>query len=88
MHLDLDENPEHNATIGKKATGLFWGEMRLDVKPGYANKIRGGYAGFRNMVRVRFLSEALKRLTVLAKYASFRMYTCAFSWTEQTHHLR
>jgi NADH dehydrogenase [ubiquinone] 1 alpha subcomplex assembly factor 1 len=55
VHLDLDENPEHNATLGKTATGLFWGEMRLDVKPGYANKIRGGYAGFRNMVRAGFL---------------------------------
>jgi len=50
-HISLDENPQHNAIIGKAATGVFWGEMRLDVKPGYEKKIRGGYAGFRNKVR-------------------------------------
>ena len=56
VHLDLDENPEHGAKLGKPATGVFWGEMRLDVKPGMERKILGGYAGFRNLVRfVRFL---------------------------------
>lgn len=52
VHLDLDENPAHNEPIGKPASGVFWGEMRLDVKPGYEKKIRGGYAGFRNLVRL------------------------------------
>ena len=51
VHLDLDENPEHGAKLGKPATGVFWGEMRLDVKPGMERRIRGGYAGFRNLVR-------------------------------------
>jgi NADH dehydrogenase [ubiquinone] 1 alpha subcomplex assembly factor 1 len=51
VHLDLDENPQHNTSIGKAATGVFWGEMRLDVKPEMEKKIRGGYAGFRNMNR-------------------------------------
>lgn len=59
VHLDLDENPEHNARIGKKAAGLFWGEMRLDVKPGYQNKIRGGYAGFRNMNRPTIFGDLM-----------------------------
>lgn len=51
VHLDLDENPEHHAQTGKPATGVFWGEMKLDVKPGMERRIRGGYAGFRNLVR-------------------------------------
>ena len=50
VNIDLDTS-EHNASIGREATGRFWGTMRLDVKPGYEGKIRGGYAGFRNKVR-------------------------------------
>lgn len=38
-------------TDGGKAR--FWGEMRLGVKPGLENKIRGGYAGFRNKVNFK-----------------------------------
>lgn len=49
--LELDERPEVNSSIGKAATGVFRGEMRLNVKPGMEKKIRGGYAGFRNKVR-------------------------------------
>ena len=51
VNLDLDTRPEVTEPIGKQATGLFWGDMRLQVKPGFESKIRGGYAGFRNKVR-------------------------------------
>lgn len=52
VHIDLDVNPDHNAIIGKAATGVFWGDMRLDVKPGMEGKILPGWAGFRNKVRM------------------------------------
>lgn len=52
VHFDLDERPEINKSIGKAATGMFWGDMRIQVKPGMEKRIRGGYAGFRNKVRV------------------------------------
>ena len=51
VHLDLDEDPAHNTSIGKQATAKFWGDMRLGVKAGLEGKLRGGYAGFRNRVR-------------------------------------
>lgn len=51
VHLDFDESPTNNASIGKKATGVFWGDMRLGVKAGLEGTVRGGYAGFRNKVR-------------------------------------
>ena len=50
VHFDLDERPEINKSIGKAGTGMFWGDMRTQVKPGMEKKIRGGYAGFRNKV--------------------------------------
>jgi Complex I intermediate-associated protein 30 (CIA30) len=50
VHFDLDERPKINKSIGKAATGMFWGDMRTQVKPGMEKKIRGGYAGFRNKV--------------------------------------
>lgn len=50
VHFDLDERSEINKSIGKAATGMFWGDMRTQVKPGMEKKIRGGYAGFRNKV--------------------------------------
>lgn len=50
-HLDLETSPEINNDIGRTATGKFWGEMRLRVKSGMEEKIRSGYAGFRNKVR-------------------------------------
>lgn len=55
VHFDLDERPEINKSIGKAATGMFWGDMRIKVKPGMEKKIRGGYAGFRNKVRRVFI---------------------------------
>jgi len=52
VHFDLDEDPERNREIGKPASARFWGEMRLGVRSGLEGRIRGGYAGFRNKVRV------------------------------------
>lgn len=49
VKLELDES-EHNAQINKSATAKFWGDMRLDVKPQYQGRVRGGYAAFRNKV--------------------------------------
>jgi len=60
VHIDLDENPEHNAHIGKAATGVFWGEMRLDVKPGMEGKILPGWAGFRNKTRPTMFGNMLE----------------------------
>ncbi|PFH53116.1 hypothetical protein AMATHDRAFT_1543 [Amanita thiersii Skay4041] len=51
VHFELDTSPKNNLSIGKQATGVFWGDMRLGVKPGLEGKIRGGYAAFRNKTR-------------------------------------
>ena len=51
VHLELDESPEMNASIGGLSTAKFWGDMRLEVKSGLEKKLRGGYAGFRNKVK-------------------------------------
>jgi NADH dehydrogenase [ubiquinone] 1 alpha subcomplex assembly factor 1 len=55
VHFDLDESPEINAGIGRQATAKFWGDMRLGVRTGLEEKLRGGYAGFRNKVRRFFV---------------------------------
>jgi len=57
VHFDLNTDPSINKPIGKTATGLFWGDMRLKVKPGFEKKIRGGYAGFRNTVSNAYLLD-------------------------------
>ena len=36
----------------EKPFAKFWGDMRLDVHPQLRGRVRGGYAGFRNKVRV------------------------------------
>ncbi len=61
VHFDFDSRPEVNGPIGKLGTALFWGDMRLKVRPGMEGKVRGGWAGFRNKVMsflVFFLSRA------------------------------
>lgn len=60
VHFDLDERPEINKSIGKAATGMFWGDMRTQVKPGMEKKIRGGYAGFRNKTRPTLFGNMLE----------------------------
>ncbi|GLB40500.1 putative complex I intermediate-associated protein 30 (CIA30) [Lyophyllum shimeji] len=60
VHLDLEESPEINAPIGRRATGKFWGEMRLGVKSGLEGKLRGGYAGFRNKARPTLFGDIME----------------------------
>ncbi|KAG7089798.1 hypothetical protein E1B28_011448 [Marasmius oreades] len=62
VHFDLDTSPIHNETIGKPATGRFWGNMRLDVQPKYQGRIRGGYAAFRNKKRMSLFGEMLENI--------------------------
>lgn len=56
VHMDLDDTKETNESIGKPGTAKFWGDMKLDVKPQLRGKVRAGYAGFRNKVRLSGLS--------------------------------
>ena len=50
-------DPDHDAerrsddAAGKRGAARFHGHMRLAVRPGYEQRVRGGYAGFRNKVR-------------------------------------
>ena len=61
VHLDFDDDPVRllvppaatdtdTDTAGKRGAARFHGHMRLAVRPGYEQRIRGGYAGFRNKV--------------------------------------
>lgn len=57
--LELDESTaQPNAGIKAldppRPTAKFWGEMRLAARPGFEGRVRGGYAGFRNIVSERF----------------------------------
>lgn len=37
----------------EKPFARFWGDMRLGVHPQVQGRVRGGYAGLRNKVRIR-----------------------------------
>lgn len=56
VHFDFDDDPAHKPPTltgdnkNKLGAARFHGHMRLAVRPGYENSIRGGYAGFRNKV--------------------------------------
>ncbi len=60
VHLDFDDDPAHrpppprgndkDKNKEKLGAARFHGHMRLAVRPGYEDRIRGGYAGFRNKV--------------------------------------
>lgn len=57
VHLDLDESttsedPSKDPLAPLRPTGRFWGDMRLGVRHEFEGKVRGGYAGFRNKVRL------------------------------------
>jgi NADH dehydrogenase [ubiquinone] 1 alpha subcomplex assembly factor 1 len=64
VHLDFDEDsnpapapapaPSPAAPVPgrKRGAARFYGHMRLAVRPGHEQRIRGGYAGFRNKVSV------------------------------------
>ncbi|OAX43115.1 complex I intermediate-associated protein CIA30 [Rhizopogon vinicolor AM-OR11-026] len=57
VHLELDTSPERNKGGESPATGRFWGDMRLQVKPELQGRIRGGYAGFRSKPRPTLFGE-------------------------------
>lgn len=54
VQFDYDSRPEVNNSLGKPGSAIFWGDMRLQVKPGMEGKVRGGWAGFRNKVLPSF----------------------------------
>lgn len=69
VHLELDESSAHpsagvRALQPPRPHAKFWGEMRLAVRAGLEGRVRGGYAGFRNMVRGSPLCWWLSGLTV------------------------
>jgi hypothetical protein len=51
---DLGGNSSAHLDFHPDGYARFWGEMRLDVKAGLEGKLRAGYAGFRNKVRLLF----------------------------------
>ncbi|KAJ3990172.1 complex I intermediate-associated protein 30-domain-containing protein [Lentinula detonsa] len=62
VNLDLDLSSTHNARINKPATAKFWGDMRLDVRPQYQGRVRGGYAAFRNKPRPSLFGDILDNI--------------------------
>jgi len=64
-NLTLEEQPEINQPIGKEATGVFWGDMRLKVKPGMEGRIRGGYAGIKSKVWFFSIPYAISHVPLL-----------------------
>jgi len=54
---DIGGTSTCNLTMGADGRARFWGDMRLDVKPGYRGKIRGGYAGVRSKARKTLFGE-------------------------------
>ena len=69
VHLDFDDdpNPPASAPARKRGAARFHGHMRLAVRPGHEQRIRGGYAGFRNKVSLcgTVLSCAPRRSVVV-----------------------
>ena len=62
VFFDFDDDPAHKPPPGSGVksklplgAARFHGHMRLAVRPGYEDRIRGGYAGFRNKVRLRYV---------------------------------
>jgi len=64
-HFDFDDRPAHKPPGGVEGEGdkeklgaaRFHGHLRLAVRPGYEDRIRGGYAGFRNKFRPTLFGE-------------------------------
>ncbi|KAI0784492.1 complex I intermediate-associated protein CIA30 [Abortiporus biennis] len=65
VHFELDQstesksssNTKQSSSLVTKPTAKFWGEMRLAVRPGFEEKVRGGYAGFRSKPRPTLFGE-------------------------------
>lgn len=55
----------------KRGAARFHGEMRLGVRPGYEDRIRGGYAGFRNKVSAIRRYVKLQKKTLILFFFSF-----------------
>ncbi|PBK75523.1 CIA30-domain-containing protein [Armillaria solidipes] len=62
VHFDLDESPKHNAAIGRAATGVFHGDMRLAVKTGMEGQIKGGYAAIQSKRRPTLFGDILEEI--------------------------
>ncbi|KAF8519290.1 complex I intermediate-associated protein 30-domain-containing protein [Gautieria morchelliformis] len=56
---DIGGTSTCNLTMGEEGKGRFWGDMKLAVKPGLEQKVRGGYAGFRNKTRNTLFGELM-----------------------------
>ncbi|KAI9434186.1 complex I intermediate-associated protein CIA30 [Lactarius indigo] len=56
VHFEYDTDPSR-VPPGKPGAARFHGVMRLAVRPGYEERIRGGYAGFRNKFRPTMFGE-------------------------------
>ena len=58
VHFDFDDDPARRppgptpTAASKLGAARFHGHMRLAVRPPYEQNVRGGYAGFRNKVRI------------------------------------
>jgi hypothetical protein len=70
-HFEYDAD-RARAPLGKPGAARFHGVMRLAVRPGYEQSIRGGYAGFRNKVRASVYLTQARTLTLLAARSSAR----------------
>ena len=73
-HFEYDADPTR-APPGKPGAARFHGVMRLAVRPGYEQRIRGGYAGFRNKVRPRLPRRGLthaRTLTLVVRSSARR----------------
>lgn len=57
VHFTLDESTARTAEksisepLVTRPTAKFWGDMRLGVRAGLQERVRGGYAGFRSKAR-------------------------------------
>ena len=74
VHLDFDDDPNptpapapSSAPARKRGAARFHGHMRLAVRPGHEQRIRGGYAGFRNKVQYWSHQHVLRVGTVAEK---------------------
>ncbi|KAI0297252.1 complex I intermediate-associated protein CIA30 [Multifurca ochricompacta] len=56
VNFDFDDDPIR-APPGKRGAARFHGFMSLTVRPGYEDRIRGGYVGFRNKFRPTLFGE-------------------------------
>jgi NADH dehydrogenase [ubiquinone] 1 alpha subcomplex assembly factor 1 len=62
VHFDFDDDPARAPPSRggdgqpKRGAARFHGHMRIAVRPEYEQRIRGGYAGFRNKVCISLIN--------------------------------